>query len=118
MAKYGTKKKEGRYISLLHGEMAVLHLVSAVLFWWGSSLCYSVVAVTVSLFGHCCIPAEVPHNMLHTLCCAIGNLHLAATEQQIARISGALQYTALCIKALDSAPQLDLELDLGHMRAS
>lgn len=117
MAKYGTKKKEGRNISLLHGEMAVLHLVvSAVLFWWGSSLHYSVVAVTVSLFGHCCIPAEVPHDTLHTLCCAIGNLHLAATEQQIARISGALQYTALCIKALDSAPQL--ELDLGHMRAS
>lgn len=117
MAKYGTKKKEGRYISLLHGEMAVLHLVvSAVLFWWGSSLCYSVVAVTVSLFGHCCIPAEVPHNMLHTLCCAIGNLHLAATEQQIARISGALQYTALYINALDGAPQL--ELVLGRIRAS
>lgn len=95
----------------------MLHLVvSAVLFWWGSSLRYSVVAVTVSLFGHCCIPAEVPHDTLHALCCAIGNLHLAATEQQIARISGALQYTALYINALDGAPQL--ELVLGRIRAS
>lgn len=89
----------------------MLHLVeSAIMFWEGNSLCYAVVAVTDSLCGHCCVPADVPHNTLSTLCCALGNLHLAATERQVAWITAAVHYTALYINVLDSAPQLELNI--------
>lgn len=54
------------------------------------------------------------HTMHCTLCCAVGNLHLA-TEQQIAWITGAVQYTVLYVDILSSAPQL--ELVLAQIRA-